>query len=149
MAEQDTAFLAGLRRVPREGGLLRILPGGRLLATTVDVAATRAARRRGLLGRPTVPPGYALVLLPCRAVHTWGMAVPIDVIFVTGAGEVVRVCSEVRPWRVAAAWRAHVAVEVAAGAARDAGVKVGCWLAIDPRGEALTVGSGGKRGCEG
>mgnify|MGYP003346105269 CR=1 FL=1 len=48
-----------------------------------DVAESRAARRRGLLGRDCID--GALVLRPCRSVHTLGMKVPVDVAFCAAA----------------------------------------------------------------
>ena len=49
---------------------------GTVLASA-EVATTRRARRRGLLGRDGVD--GAFVLRPCRQVHTFGMRFPIDV----------------------------------------------------------------------
>jgi hypothetical protein len=60
--------------------------GAELLATA-EVASTRAARRRGLLGRDGVD--GVLVLRPTRAVHTLGMRFDLDVAYVDAAGVVV------------------------------------------------------------
>lgn len=43
----------------------------------MEVADTRASRRRGLLGRDSID--GALLLAPARSVHTIGMRFPIDV----------------------------------------------------------------------
>jgi len=55
----------------------------------VEVARTRVARRRGLIGRDRID--GILVLAPCRQVHTFGMRFPIDVAFVGRGGRVLRV----------------------------------------------------------
>jgi uncharacterized membrane protein (UPF0127 family) len=60
---------------------------GRVLASA-ETATTRAARRRGLLGRNGVE--GALVLPRCRWVHTVGMRFPIDVIYLDRDGVVVK-----------------------------------------------------------
>ena len=52
------------------------------VALEVDVAATRATRRRGLLGRESLGATEGLLLTPCKAVHTIGMRFPIDLIFI-------------------------------------------------------------------
>ena len=39
----------------------------------VEVADTPLARMRGLLGRAGLPSGRALLIVPCRAIHTLGM----------------------------------------------------------------------------
>ncbi len=78
-----------------------------------DVAESRAARRRGLLGRECID--GALVLRPCRSVHTLGMKVPVDVAFCAADGTVLRVLT-LRPWRVTPfVARAAFVVEAGAG----------------------------------
>jgi uncharacterized protein len=44
-----------------------------------ELATSRAARRKGLLGRDSLD--GALLLVPCRNVHTLGMRFPIDVAY--------------------------------------------------------------------
>jgi uncharacterized membrane protein (UPF0127 family) len=53
-----------------------LLRDGEVLAS-LEVADTRAARRKGLLGRSSFD--GALLLSPARSVHTIGMRFPIDV----------------------------------------------------------------------
>jgi uncharacterized protein len=98
---------------------------GTAIATAVEVAATRRTRNRGLLGRPSLDPATALVLTPCKAVHTAFMQFAIDVVFVDRAGGVVRIVRDLRPWRMAAALRAHAVVELAGGALRPHDLSVG------------------------
>lgn len=52
-------------------------------------AVTFGARMRGLLFRN--PNDVALVLTPCRSVHTFGMKYPIDIAFIGRDGRVLRV----------------------------------------------------------
>ena len=73
-----------------------LMVDGRVLAAA-ELARDRRARRRGLRGRQTFE--GALVLAPCRQVHTFGMRFPIDVAFCAGDGEVLRTCV-LAPWRV-------------------------------------------------
>jgi uncharacterized protein len=96
-----------------------------VVAATIEVADTRTARRRGLLGRRAIDAASALVIVPCWAVHTAFMRFAIDVLFVNEDGEVVRIVSRLPAWRVAAARGAYAAVELAAGAARSRHVKIG------------------------
>lgn len=62
-----------------------------------EVARTRRERARGLLGRDRLE--GALVLEPCRQVHTIGMHFSIDVAFLDRDGVVIRTVM-LRPWRV-------------------------------------------------
>lgn len=99
------------------------LPG-----VTVEVAATRRARRRGLLGRD----GFdgVLVLVPCRQVHTFGMRFPIDVAFVARDGTVLRVTT-LRRFRVTrVVWRARLVLEAGAGALVPWGIVPGAVVRV-------------------
>ena len=109
---------------------------GDVVASAVEIAATRASRRRGLLGRASLDASAAMVLSPCVSVHTAFMKFSIDVVFVDGDGVVRRIVS-LAPWRMAAHVRARVVVELAAGGAR--GLRVGdrLYLAGAPVGEGV------------
>jgi len=91
----------------------RQLPGG----LVVVVARSRRERRRGLAGRDALAPGVGLQLVPCRSVHTIGMRFALDLVWLDGAGRVVRVDRDVPPWRVRTCLRARSVVEVGAGRA--------------------------------
>ncbi len=95
---------------------------GESIAGSVEIAATRASRRRGLLGRDSLERSAALVLAPCFAVHTAFMRFSIDVVFVNRDGLVRRVAT-LPPWRMAAVIGASAVIELAEGSARD--VRVG------------------------
>jgi uncharacterized membrane protein (UPF0127 family) len=81
---------------------------------TAEVAATRRARRQGLRGRDEFD--GALVLRPCRQVHTFGMRFPIDVAFCDRDGRVVRTYHLARRRVSPIVWRARLALEARAGA---------------------------------
>jgi uncharacterized protein len=95
---------------------------GTVLASA-QVATTRRERRRGLLGRERID--GALVLRPCRQVHTVAMRAPIDVVWCTADGRVLRTTT-LRPWRVSrAVWNARVVIEAEAGAVSRWGLQRG------------------------
>jgi len=72
-------------------------------------------RTQGLLGREQEAMAGALVLRPCRQIHTLGMRFPIDVAFCDREGLVIRTVT-VPPWRVTrVVWRSGFVVEAAAG----------------------------------
>jgi uncharacterized protein len=83
--------------------------------TTVHVAATRRARRRGLARMTPLPPGHALLLTPCRSIHTFGMRFALDLTWLDRDGSVVRVDDAVAPNRVKTCVRARAVLESAAG----------------------------------
>src|SRR5437764_13204113 len=92
---------------------------GTTLASVVEVAVTRADRRRGLLGRDALDLSAALILAPCAAVHTVFMRFPIDVVFVDRDGDVRTIVRSLQPWRIAASPRAYAAVAMAGGVDRE------------------------------
>jgi uncharacterized membrane protein (UPF0127 family) len=102
------------------------------VADTVEIAETRAARRRGLLGRAGLDEGTALMLIPCLAVHTAFMRFSIDVVFLDGDGCVVRTVSRMAPWRMAVCPRARSVVELPAGRLESCAINVGDALYLVP-----------------
>lgn len=52
-----------------------------------------------------------LVFPHCRSVHTWFMAVPIDIAFVDATGRVLRCCRGVSPWCVRFCAQADFVIE--------------------------------------
>lgn len=58
---------------------------------------TRFGRLRGLLGCGRDAP--AVLLVPCHAIHTFGMRVPIDVAFVDRQGRIALACRGLLPGR--------------------------------------------------
>lgn len=82
------------------------------LGVPVRDAATRRARLRGLLGHRHPPP-WALRLLPCRSVHTFGMRFALDLHWLDAHGRTIRVDRGVPPGRVRGCRRARAVVEVA------------------------------------
>jgi uncharacterized membrane protein (UPF0127 family) len=95
------------------------------IATAVERAVTRTSRRRGLLGREGLGASCALMLEPCAAVHTAFMRFAIDVVFLDREGYAVKIVRNLVPWRIAAAPRAHVVVEMAAGSLEQLDLSVG------------------------
>jgi uncharacterized membrane protein (UPF0127 family) len=102
------------------------------VADAVEMAETRASRRRGLLGRAGLDTGAALMLIPCFAVHTAFMRFAIDVIFLDGDGCVVRTVSRLAPWRMAICIRARAVIELPAGHLEALSVNVGDALYLVP-----------------
>ncbi len=102
-----------------------------LLAEDVRVAATFWSRLRGLLGSIPLTSGQGLLIDPCNSVHTVGMSYPIDVLFVSEAGEVLHVERAMPPLRMSRIhWNSRFVVELAAGGAEK--VQPGDRLTVQP-----------------
>lgn len=107
---------------------------GTVLATRIEAAFDSATRNRGLLGRSGIPAGSAMVIAPSNSVHMFFMRFPLDIVFVAKDGTVVKVRQNVRPWRIAAAWRAFAVVEGPVGMIEQTGTRPGDTLAVQPQG---------------
>ena len=107
-----------LRRLPATA-----LPGGLVLYT----AATPRSRLLGLAGLPDMPAHAALLLPRCRAVHTFGMRFPLDLLFV--GAELVE---GVRPRRVVGRRGASAVVEARAGEGARFAAALSGWRRPDP-----------------
>ena len=117
-----------------QGTLLvaRDVENGRVLATSVATAATRAERAVGLLARRRLEAGEGLWITPCRGVHTYGMRFSIDVVALNRSGEVVDVVTGMRPWRIRLPRRGVVGVlELPAGSVSRSGVRIGHTVALE------------------
>ena len=91
-----------------------IVRGDDVLAAA-EVAVTRRMRAKGLIGREDFD--GAIILRPCRQVHTFGMRFPIDVVFVDRDWLPIYIEYDVGPNRVLRSRFARSVIEVAAGEA--------------------------------
>lgn len=98
-----------------------------VLGTKVALADSWWGRFRGYMGRRRGPsPGEGLLLLPCNAVHTFGMRFDVDVIFLDANGDVLHVVPEMKPRRMSSRVPGGRSVlEVPAGTIQRTGTVVG------------------------
>jgi len=99
-----------------------LLRDGEVLAS-LEVAGSRSARRRGLLGRSSFE--GALLLEPARSVHSFGMRFPIDVAWLDRELAVLRTCHLDRNRLTRPVLRARSVLEAEAGAFARWGLQVG------------------------
>ena len=106
-----------------------LVRGGEVLAS-LEVADTRAARRKGLLGRDGID--GALLLTPARSVHTLGMRFDIDVAFLDRDGVVKRTVRMRRHRMGLPSWSATSVIEAEAGAFARWNLSVGQVVEVVP-----------------
>jgi uncharacterized membrane protein (UPF0127 family) len=109
---------------------------GESIASHIEMATTRTARRKGLLGRNRFEPGSALALVPCTAIHTLFMRFAIDVVFLDREGRALRICRRLKPWRIAVAPLARTVIELPSGQLDRLDVRLGDRFVMVPGGEA-------------
>lgn len=129
---RDRMFLSPLLDDPHAPWVLQNLRTGAVLARRIEPAFDSETRRRGLLGRPGLAGGSAMIIAPCSSIHTLFMRFPIDVVFAAGDGRVVKVYHQMPAWRVGFGWKALAAIELPAGTLQPSGTRVGDLLQIVP-----------------
>lgn len=99
-----------------------LVSDGRVLAAALR-ATERSDRRRGLIGARLVE--HPLVIDPCNWVHTFGMKVAIDVVYVNADNVVVGV-DTLKPWRIGPYTRkAARVIEASAGSLERWNIGIG------------------------
>lgn len=72
---------------------------GKELVPSIEIAAHFWPRFCGWMLRRPAPPTTALLLTPCRSIHTLWMRFAIDAVFVDADGEVLDIAHRLSPWR--------------------------------------------------
>jgi len=102
--------------------------GGDVVCERCSIAETAFARLRGLLGPSGLSSGEGMLLRPTSSIHTAFMRFPIDTVFLDRSDRVVKVASDLRPWRMAACRGARTVLELGAGEAARHGLRPGVSL---------------------
>ena len=99
---------------------------GTTVGERIRVASSTKDRTVGLLRTPEVMPGQGLWIERSPSIHMFFMPYAIDAVFVSKAGRVTKVVTNLKPWRVV--WWARGAqdcLELRAGAAAKSRTQVG------------------------
>lgn len=116
------------RRQPGPVRLYRA-DNGALLVGAIEVASSFGDRLRGLLGRDSLSDDAGLLLSGVNGVHTFGMAFPIDVVFLDSDGKVLKVVASMPTARIERAVPGgQSCLELAAGTATRCGIHDGIQL---------------------
>ena len=71
-----------------------------ILGQGVVIANTWRMRTKGLIGRAKLDSGEGLLIKNCKAIHTWFMRFPIDVVFMDKNYRVMKTVSGLKPFRL-------------------------------------------------
>ncbi|HEX8926196.1 MAG TPA: DUF192 domain-containing protein [Terriglobales bacterium] len=86
----------------------------------------------GLLGRRSLDAGQGMLIVPTQAVHTIGMAFPIDLVFIDKHNKVIATREDIPPFRISKFyWKALGVIELPIGTIRDTRTQVGDQLKVD------------------
>ncbi len=102
-----------------------------ILFANIELANTIWTRFKGLQLRHTLGCDEGLLLVPCSSIHMFFMRFPIDAVYLDRNNCVLAIQEGLKPWTVAPLVKhAHKVLELAAGRAGEAGVRVGETLLI-------------------
>jgi uncharacterized membrane protein (UPF0127 family) len=94
------------------------------------VADRMLPRMKGLLGKRELASGEGMLIGPAGSIHTFFMRFPIDAVFLSRDGEVLKVAENVGAWRTRFCRRAHSVLELPAGEAERREIAPGKRLEI-------------------
>jgi uncharacterized protein len=97
----------------------------------VLVADSSATRRTGLLKHERLQSGEGLWIVPCEAVHTFGMKFPIDVLFLNRKRQILKIRKDMDRRRITMCLRAHSVLELPAGTIDRTGTATGDQLEFE------------------
>ena len=98
---------------------------GTVVCARCVVADSAWLRTKGLLGRALLPEDEGILLRPGSSIHMFFMRFPIDAVFLDRDLHVLRVVSDLEPWRMAAKRGAKAVLELPAGRCARVGVREG------------------------
>jgi|SRR5271165_5818838 len=103
---------------------------GTLLADAADVADTSETRRRGLLKSDSLSAGQGLWIVPCEAVHSFGMKFVFDIVYLNRKLQVRKLRSHMAPWRFSLCMTAYSVLELPAGTIANTQTQTGDRLKV-------------------
>jgi uncharacterized membrane protein (UPF0127 family) len=71
-----------------------------VLAANVKIANTFFLRFKGLMGQDSIPDNWALVIEPCKQIHSFFVKVEFDAVFLNSDCEVVHVIPSMKPSQI-------------------------------------------------
>ncbi len=107
---------------------------GVLLASSAVAAKDSRSRRTGLLKHDHLAAGEGLWIVPCEAVHTFGMKFAIDVLFLSRSKKVLKIRKQMGLRRISMCLRAHSVLELPAGVLEATGTAPGDQLEFETLG---------------
>jgi uncharacterized protein len=85
----------------------------------IVVADSFIRRARGLMFRKLIGPDEMMYFPRCSCVHTIGMRIPIDIVFLNKKGFILRICVAVPPVQIRQYRGAYGVLEMAMGGAKN------------------------------
>jgi hypothetical protein len=103
-----------------------------ILAKRIIVADRFRLRLKGLLARDSLDFDEALVIKPCKSIHTFFMRFSIDAVFLDRENKVVGLQENMVPFRLSPVFsKAHLVIELPVNAIKNSRTKIGDTLRLE------------------
>ena len=79
---------------------LKITTNGKLISDDVKVANSFVERGVGLMFKKEMVGFNALLIDPCKSIHTFFMKYDLDVLFIDSKWKIVKIKRNLKPWRM-------------------------------------------------
>lgn len=111
--------------------MAKVYKDGSLVADEVELADNFIKRFLGLMFRKSMPQNHGLLLNPCNEIHTFSMRFPIDAVFLSSDGEILKIENAMMPNKIGKSVKgAKSVLELCAHTADKCGLKTGDILNI-------------------
>ena len=79
---------------------ITIYRNNKVIISNAEIANTFFSRFRGLMFRKEIDDNYALYITPCNQIHMLNMRFPIDVVYLSESGKVIKTDINVQPGKI-------------------------------------------------
>lgn len=79
---------------------VKIKETDRVILNHVEIADTFFKRFKGLMGRKNLEKGRGMKINPCNSIHCFFMRIPIDVLFISKEHTVLKIITDMKPWKI-------------------------------------------------
>jgi len=100
-----------------------------LLLSMVRIPNSFYHKAKGLLGERETK-HTNMLFKKCNNIHMIGMKIPLDILFLSNEGVIVKSIPNLQPWRVAICFKATMTLELASGSIKKMGLKQNMKLEI-------------------
>ena len=103
------------------------------LSAKAKVADSFLKRLRGLMFKKSIGEDEALIFYKAASIHTFFMRFPIDIIFLNKESKVIKICPNLKPWKMVFCLKSAITIEFQANKASINSLKIGDTLEISPK----------------
>lgn len=87
-------------------------------------------KAKGLLGEKELKKNTGMLFKKCNSIHMIGMKIPLDILFLSSNGIILKCVSDLKPWRMAACMKSAMTLELPSGSIEHLGLKLNMKLEI-------------------